>query len=81
MSAIFFLIGCSVVLALVFLGAFFWANKTGQHEDTYTPSVRILFDDELVSEKKTEGEKVENIKDSTHSTSAKSGTIPLEKTL
>lgn len=81
MSAIFFLIGCSVVLALVFLGAFFWANKTGQHEDTYTPSVRILFDDELVSEKKTEGEKVENVKGSTLSTSAKSGTIPLEKTL
>lgn len=47
MSAIFFLIGCSVLMALIFLVAFFWANKTGQHEDTYTPSVRILFDDEL----------------------------------
>lgn len=45
MSAIFFLIGCSVLMALIFLIAFFWANKTGQHEDTYTPSVRILFDD------------------------------------
>lgn len=47
MSAIFFLIGCSVLMALIFLVAFFWANKSGQHEDTYTPSVRILFDDEL----------------------------------
>lgn len=47
MSAIFFLIGCSVVLAIGFLAAFFWANKSGQNEDTYTPSVRILFDDEL----------------------------------
>ncbi len=47
MSAIFFLIGCSVLVALIFLVAFFWANKSGQHEDTYTPSVRILFDDEL----------------------------------
>ncbi|HLW50036.1 MAG TPA: cbb3-type cytochrome oxidase assembly protein CcoS [Sphingobacteriaceae bacterium] len=47
MSAIFFLIGCSVLMALIFLAAFFWANKSGQHEDTYTPSVRILFDDEL----------------------------------
>lgn len=46
MSAIFFLIGCSVFMALIFLGAFFWANKSGQHEDTYTPSVRILFDDD-----------------------------------
>lgn len=46
MNIIFFLIGCSVFIALIFLAAFFWANKTGQHEDTYTPSVRILFDDE-----------------------------------
>lgn len=50
MSAIFFLIGCSVMLALIFLVAFFWANKSGQHEDTYTPAVRILFDDELREE-------------------------------
>lgn len=47
MSVIFFLIGCSVFIALIFLAAFFWANKTGQHDDTYTPSVRILFDDEV----------------------------------
>ncbi len=53
MSIIFFLIGCSVFIALIFLGAFFWANKTGQHEDTYTPSIRILFDDEVGEEKKT----------------------------
>ena len=49
MNIIFFLIGCSVFVALIFLCAFFWANKTGQHDDTYTPSVRILFDDELVT--------------------------------
>ncbi|MEC3881299.1 cbb3-type cytochrome oxidase assembly protein [Parapedobacter sp. 10938] len=24
--------------------AFFWANKTGQHDDTHTPSIRMLFD-------------------------------------
>jgi len=46
MGIIFFLIGCSVLIALFFLGAFFWANRTGQHDDTYTPSIRILFDDE-----------------------------------
>lgn len=44
---IFVLIGCSIVLAMVFLAAFFWAVRSGQHDDTYTPSVRILFDDEL----------------------------------
>ncbi|TCD01117.1 cbb3-type cytochrome oxidase assembly protein CcoS [Pedobacter psychroterrae] len=49
MNMIFFLIGCSILLALLFLAAFFWASKTGQHDDTYTPSVRILFDDELMA--------------------------------
>lgn len=36
-----------MLVALVFLGAFFWALKSGQHDDVYTPSVRILFDDEV----------------------------------
>lgn len=45
MSVIYFLIGCSVVLALIFLTAFFWAQRTGQNDDLYTPSVRILLDD------------------------------------
>jgi len=48
MSIIYFLIGCSVLLALAFLLAFFWAQKDGQHEDLYTPSIRILLDDEPV---------------------------------
>lgn len=48
MSAIYFLISCSVVIALFFLAAFFWASKDGQHEDTHTPAIRILFDDEVV---------------------------------
>ena len=46
MSIIYFLIGCSVLLALVFLAAFFWAQRSGQNDDLYTPSVRILFDDD-----------------------------------
>jgi len=54
MSIIFFLIGCSVLIALFFLGAFFWANRTGQHEDTYTPSIRVLFEDETIIEDREE---------------------------
>ena len=46
MSIIYFLIGCSVMLALFFLAAFFWAQRSGQHDDLYTPSIRILLDDE-----------------------------------
>ncbi|MDW7695243.1 cbb3-type cytochrome oxidase assembly protein CcoS [Flammeovirgaceae bacterium SG7u.111] len=45
MSAIFILIGVSLLVALGFLGAFLWATKSGQFDDEYTPSVRILFDD------------------------------------
>jgi cbb3-type cytochrome oxidase maturation protein len=46
MSIIYFLIGCSVTLALIFLAAFFWAQRTGQNDDLYTPSMRILLDDD-----------------------------------
>ena len=46
MSAIYILIGCSLIVALGFLLAFIWAAKTGQFEDTYTPSIRMLFDED-----------------------------------
>lgn len=45
MSAILVLIGFSLAVALIFLGAFIWAVKSGQYDDRYTPSLRILFDD------------------------------------
>ena len=45
MKIIFFLIGISLLVALGFLAAFIWAIKSGQYDDDYTPSVRILFDD------------------------------------
>ena len=45
MSALFLLIGVSIVIACSFLGAFIWSTKTGQYDDDITPSIRILFDD------------------------------------
>lgn len=45
MSVMFILIGCSLLLAIGFLAAFIWSVKSGQMDDDYTPSVRILFDD------------------------------------
>ena len=50
MQIILLLIGISLVLALGFLAAFFWAVKDGQYDDDYTPSVRILFEDEIKNE-------------------------------
>lgn len=48
MSAIYLLIIASFIVALGFLGAFFWAMRSGQYDDDYTPSVRMLFDDKKV---------------------------------
>ncbi|MBW7845030.1 MAG: cbb3-type cytochrome oxidase assembly protein CcoS [Bacteroidia bacterium] len=45
MSVMFILIGCSFLMAVGFLIAFIWSVKSGQMEDDYTPSVRILYDD------------------------------------
>jgi cbb3-type cytochrome oxidase maturation protein len=47
MTVIFLLIGISVLLGGGFLIAFFWSVKSGQTDDLYTPSVRMLFEDEI----------------------------------
>ena len=46
LSVIFVLIAVSMVVAGGFLIGFLWAVKKGQYDDHYSPSVRILFDDE-----------------------------------
>ena len=48
MSIIYMLLAVSVFVALVFFAAFIFSVKKGQYDDTYTPSVRMLFEDELV---------------------------------
>ncbi|GGA73903.1 cytochrome oxidase maturation protein Cbb3 [Flavobacterium palustre] len=47
MSVIYLLITISILVAIAFLIAFFVAVKNGQYDDDYTPSVRMLFDDEI----------------------------------
>lgn len=46
MEVIFVLIGISLLLAGTFLFLFLRAMKDGQFDDDYTPSVRILFDNQ-----------------------------------
>ena len=46
MSVIIILIVISLVLALLFLGCFVWAVRSGQYEDTATPAIRLLAEDE-----------------------------------
>ncbi|HMR46411.1 MAG TPA: cbb3-type cytochrome oxidase assembly protein CcoS [Bacteroidia bacterium] len=53
MSVLIILIGASLVVAAGFLVSFFWAVRSGQYDDDYSPSVRILFENEttLTSDK------------------------------
>jgi cbb3-type cytochrome oxidase maturation protein len=51
MNVIYGLLAISILVALVFFGLFIFSVKKGQFDDDYTPSVRMLFEDELVQEK------------------------------
>lgn len=59
MSVIYLLISISIFVAIGFFIAFILAVKSGQYDDDYTPSVRMLFDDEL---KTTPQKEVKNTK-------------------
>jgi cbb3-type cytochrome oxidase maturation protein len=45
MIMILALIPLSILLASCFLAAFIWAVRSGQYEDTCTPSMRLLTED------------------------------------
>lgn len=53
MEVVYITIGVSVIIAIIFFGVFLMNIKKGQYQDTYTPSVRMLFDDENKSNKNT----------------------------
>ncbi len=51
MSVIYLLLAISIAVAVVFFIAFIIAVKKGQYDDSYTHSVRMLFEDEIIKEK------------------------------
>ncbi|MEN1784085.1 MAG: cbb3-type cytochrome oxidase assembly protein CcoS [Bacteroidota bacterium] len=59
MSVIYVLLSISVCVALIFFLAFILTVRSGQYDDTYTPSVRMLFEDELVNSKTTNNQKTD----------------------
>ncbi|WP_029511482.1 cbb3-type cytochrome oxidase assembly protein CcoS [Croceivirga radicis] len=61
MSVIYMLLTISICVAVVFFFVFILSVKSGQYDDAYTPSVRMLFEDELVTpkENKTTNDKLE----------------------
>lgn len=61
MAIVFFLILVSLIVASGFLLAYLWATRSGQFDDSYTPAVRMLFDDELKTpSKESEGSNQES---------------------
>ncbi|WP_291865936.1 cbb3-type cytochrome oxidase assembly protein CcoS [Maribacter sp.] len=50
MSVIYVLLTISIIVAIIFFTAFIYSVKNGQYDDSYTPSVRMLFEDELVTD-------------------------------
>jgi cbb3-type cytochrome oxidase maturation protein len=51
MSVIYIVLTVSVIVGIGFFIVFLLAVKSGQYDDSYTPSVRVLFEDELVKDK------------------------------
>jgi len=58
MNIIYFLIPLSIAMAVLFLAAFVWAIRSGQYEDTTTPSLRLLMEQDTI--KHDEDRKHEN---------------------
>jgi cbb3-type cytochrome oxidase maturation protein len=71
MGIIVLLICISLTIAIAFLATFYWSIKSGQYEDTYTPSVRMLFEDKLTKDgaKKDEVRSVKQVAKDTSSCS------------
>lgn len=57
MTVMYLLIAFSLVIATGFVLAFVWAIKSGQYDDKYTPSLRVLFDDDKPEQVKREHNK------------------------
>lgn len=60
MSVIYGLLIISTTVAIFFFVLFIISVKDGQYDDSYTPSVRMLFDDELVDEPQDQENKTNN---------------------
>ena len=62
MSVIYVLLAISITVAVIFFVAFVFSVKSGQYDDTYTPSVRLLFEDEVVKDKEKSNPNKKEIK-------------------
>jgi len=63
MIVIALLIFISLSIAIGFLISFLWNMKSGQYDDMYSPSVRMLFDDKPPSDKPNKPDTKDNSED------------------
>ena len=56
MDIVFFLLPASLLLALIAVVGYWWANRSGQFEDLDTPALRVLGDEQSAGEKKEKEE-------------------------
>ncbi len=60
MSVIYVLLAISISVAVAFFAAFLFSVKSGQYDDTYTPSVRMLFEDEVLNDQDSKNNTIKN---------------------
>ena len=60
MDIILLLIGISLSIAAGFLGVFLWNLRSGQYDDTETPAIRILFENNNSKAKTDQNDRIEN---------------------
>ena len=61
MIIIVLLIFISLCIAVFFLATYIWAVKSGQYDDTYSPGIRILLDDQVKKEEKSDSDEKRDI--------------------
>jgi len=61
MDIVLFMIIVSFFIAIIFFILFIKSVKSGQYDDLYTPSVRMLFDDEFIEKKEDSSQDTKSI--------------------
>lgn len=47
MNILYLLVPLALILAAAGVWAFYWSVRTGQYDDTDTPAIRVLMEDDL----------------------------------
>ena len=62
MDIIYLLLPVALIIVIIIIAIFFWAVKSDQFEDLEGPAYRILMDDDIKDNKKTDQSSSDDIK-------------------